>query len=532
MNYLKRKITSITLLAGFVLFIFLSSCDKGFEEMNINPNVYTKPVYGSLFSQAVIIHAGAGTQISDPDLAQTGAWVQYLASLTLSEFYGDKYLWLPGNYERFWLQAYANELKAPIQIISFLKDNPDMVNQYNIMRIWKVEVFHRITDMYGDVPYFDAGYGAINGIFNPKYDKQKDIYADMLKELEEAALALDPTKSSFGSADYLYSGNTDKWKKFSYSLMLRLGMRLTKVDPAMAELWVKKAIAGGVMQSNADLAKLAHTSETSSNWNINTQYLQQKFIPLSVKGKTSVKLNKTFVDYLKSTQDPRLPFYATLWQGNANIADLPAYSQIDLQKGLPGGQDYTSIKSLIPSWNDNSITEYSEWNIYKVGHYNAPTVFQSYSEVEYLQAEAELRGWTTGSSVKVHYEKGVRASILLQTIYPNAITTTQANAAADAYLAANPYVAGSFEEQMSQIHTQFWVSQFMCSNQEAWANWRRTGYPVLKPYNYLGNITGGIIPRRIVYSATDASVNTKNYTDAVAIQGPDDFMTRVWWDKE
>lgn len=531
MNYIKKKSTGMLIKVGLIFFILISSCDKGFEEMNKNPNAYTKPVIGSLFADAVIKHASANGQISDPDLMEAGAWVQYLASLSLAEFYGDKYLWLQGNYERFWIQAYSSELKGVVDIITRTNEDPEMVNANSIARIWRVEILHRVTDMYGDVPYFEAGEGFINGIYKPKYDKQADIYADMLKELEESAQALTASKPSLGSADFLYGGNVDQWKRFSYSMMLRLGMRLTKVDPVMAETWVKKAIAGGVMQSNEDIARLAHTSATSTNWNVNTQYLQQKFIPLSAKGITAVKINKTFVDHLKATNDPRLSFYATLWQGNADLSQIPEYSAIDRQKGLPGGQDHTSIKSVVSNWTDASLAEFSEWNIHTVGHLDAPTIFQNYSEVEYLLAEAALRGWHSGSA-KEHYDKGVLASMEIQSYYPNGMNSAEAIAAANAYLAANPYVVGSFPEQMKQIHTQFWVSQFMSSNVEAYSNWRRTGYPELVPYNYPGNATGGTIPRRVRYSTTDASINEENYEAAVSTQGPDLFTTRIWWDKD
>lgn len=531
MNCIKLTFRNV-LIIGIVVSVFLVSCDKGFQEMNKNPNAYSQPVIGSLFSTAIINHASANGQISDPDLMETAAWVQYLASLTLSEFYGDKYLWLPGNYERFWIQAYSSELKETQQILNLTKNDPNLVNLNSITRIWRVEVLHRVTDMYGDVPYFEAGKGYTDKIFKPKYDKQSDIYQDMLKELEEAALSLDPSKPSYGSADFLYNGDVNKWRRFAYSLMLRLGMRLTKIDPSMAQTWVEKAISGGVMKSNADVAKLAHTSSTSLNWNVNSWYLQLKFIAVTNKGHTSVKINKTFIDYLISTNDPRLPFYATLWQGNADVSQLPTYSAKNMQKGLPGGQDPTSIKLLIPNWNDDMIAEFSEWNINTVGSLSAPTIFQSYAEVEYLLAEAALRGWETDGTAKDHYEKGVLASMQIQALYPNGMNSAQATTAANTYLDTNPYNSGSFEEQMRQIHTQFWVSQFMCSNIEAYSNWRRTGYPQLTPYSYPGNATGGTIPRRVPYSSTDASVNAVNYAAAVQVQGPDLFTTRVWWDKE
>ena len=218
---------------------------------------------------------------------------------------------------------------------------------------------HRITDMYGDVPYSEAGNGFILGLYKPKYDRQSFIYDDMLKELEEAGQNLNASKPTFGAADYLYGGNTAKWKTFANSLMLRLGMRLTKVEPAKAELWVKKAISRGVMQSNADLAKLNHTDGTALNFYWDGRELRGgEGVPPSAKGKGYGKMAKTFVDYLKTANDPRLPFYITLWEGNADPTQLASSTVPAKQKGLPNGYDYSSIKTLIPNWTDDMLAEY------------------------------------------------------------------------------------------------------------------------------------------------------------------------------
>lgn len=529
LKHIYPNILTICLLGIMVCFC---SCDKGFEEMNQNPNAFTSPVVENLFSSAIQKHAAGNGQITDPELTEAGSWVQYLASLELALFYGDKYLWREGYYERFWTSVYSTELKEPVQIIELTKEDPEQINLHAIARIWKVEVFHRLTDMYGDAPYFDAGQGYIGSNYKPKFDRQSAIYADMLQELDEAAQALDSSKPSYGAADFLYGGDVTRWKRFAYSLMLRLGMRLTKVDIAAAEEWVKKAIAGGVMQSNEDIARLEHTAGSSFNWNVGNNIIINQFVPVSSRGRTMVKLNETFVDHLKATEDPRLPFYGTLWQGNANISELASSSEPARQRGLPGGQDATSIRTVIPGWTDDMRAEFTEWNIQKVAHLEAPTVFQNYSEVEYLLAEATLRGWIAEETVQAHYNKGVLASIQLQTIYPNAISIEEASAAANLYLEKNPFLATSFEEQMEQIHIQFWVSQFMCSNVESYSNWRRTGYPQLTPYNYPGNETGGSIPRRVRYAAREASLNTEHYNEAVALQGPDLFTTRIWWDVE
>src|SRR5690606_6834309 len=140
------------------------------------------------------------------------------------------------------------------EIIGATSENPEDVNKLSAARIWRAYIFHHITDLYGDVPYTESGKGTSDKIYTPKYDEQSFIYQDMLKELEEAATALDPAKPTFGSADLLYDGDVEQWRKFAYSLMLRLGMRLTEVDVELAETWVKKAIAGGVFERNEDIA--------------------------------------------------------------------------------------------------------------------------------------------------------------------------------------------------------------------------------------------------------------------------------------
>jgi hypothetical protein len=513
---------------GVAIVLSLTSCDKGFEEMNRNPNAYTDPVLNNLFSNVVI--TGYDQRSIDKSKNQ-GCYVQYFASLNPGQWPADKYVYKQNYNDGLWEEKYSIPLKLVTQILSLTKDNPELVNQYNIARIMRVEVMHFITDMYGDVPYFEAGLGFLDRVYKPKYDRQSDIYADMLKELDEAAQALDPEKPSYGAADFLYSGDPAKWRTFAYSLMLRYGMRLTKVNPGMAETWVKKAIAGGVIQSIEAMPVLKHTSASETNWNAESKTLQGAEGPNpAAKGKGYCKLNKAFIDHMLATNDPRLRFYSTLWEGNINIADLPEASEPSIQKGLPGGYDHSTIRQLYPDWTDNDQQKFSEPNLNTVVHLDAPTIYQTYSEVEYLLAEAALRGWGPGTPSE-HYSKGVIASLQSQSLYPNGMNVDDATTAANNYLAENPYMGGDFETQMEQIHTQYWVSMFM-NNFEAYSNWRRTGYPTLTPTQYAGNQTGGVIPRRMLYPVSEQSLNTENYNAVLQVQGADTYLTRVWWDKE
>lgn len=173
------------------------------------------------------------------------------------------------------------------------------------------------------------------------------------------------------------------------------------------------------------------------------------------------------------------------------------------------------------------LVGYSEPNNKTIASMNSPSVFLSYSEVEFLLSEAALRGWEGGSPA-AHYNAAITASMESTTIFPGEVVIPT-NAIED-YLATQP-LAGTMEEQMEQIHTQYYLSQFMYLDFfEAWSNWRRTGYPELIPVNYPGNDTGGVIPIRLRYPQSEAALNTENYEAAIQNQGPDLMLTPVWWD--
>jgi hypothetical protein len=181
-----RKYIGTALKTGVVAALFLSSCDKGFELMNKDATKYVDPVIGNLWSFALVTTAG----VSDnntlyPNDKTAGCWVQYFASLNTFQWTGDKYV-KKDSYDGGLFSAIYTEMKETQQIINLTKNDPKLSNLYNTARIWKVYIMHRGTDYYGDMPWTEAARG-LEGIFTPKYDKQSDIYPDMLKELDDAA---------------------------------------------------------------------------------------------------------------------------------------------------------------------------------------------------------------------------------------------------------------------------------------------------------------------------------------------------------
>ncbi len=504
----------------FILSIILlmGSCDDGFEELNINPTKPNQVPVTSKLTAAQLFTSGGRYENWRANLIYQSTMVQHLAA-TAGYWTGDKYTWNKGYASSLIDSYYGSAVKSIEDILYQLDEEGSPEEMKAIARILRVFIYSRLTDLYGDIPYSEAGKGVIEGILQPKYDAQSDIYADMLKELEESAAALGTGTSGFGSADLFYAGDQAKWKRFANSMMLRLGLRLIKVDPAASQAWVTKAIAGGVMESNADIAYVQHTAGPDG---INKNGNGEVF---TVDG--SSRLSKTFVDFLQG--DPRLTVLGSLPEKtglkNANDEDIlrtPA-ERLDVasQKGLPNGLDSDTLEDLT---GEENIQAYTEPNRLLITGEDAPMFFQTYAEVEFMLAEAAVRWGLAGGDPEPHYNAGVRAAMKMLGMYgPDGVI---ADADIDAYLLAKPFDPAN---ALEQINTQYWAATFL-NEYEAFSNWRRTGFPVLTPVNYPGNETGGTIPRRLTYSVGDQSNNPVNYQEAVDRQGPDVLTTRVWWD--
>ncbi|QIP14138.1 SusD/RagB family nutrient-binding outer membrane lipoprotein [Spirosoma aureum] len=490
----------------------LQSCDKGLEELNINPDASSTVSPDFVFTKAQ--YDAVGNVITG--LQGT---MQYTTSYNDVASWGSKYIFNQGTapYTVF-TNAYPNEINEIGEVIRGLEKDPAQVNKLAIAKIWRVYSFSKITDLYGDIPYSQAALGYTKSIFKPTYDAQKDIYADMLSELEKAIALFDPTKSSFGAADLVYGGDTTKWKKFAYSLMLRMGMRMTKPDMALAETWVKKAIAGSLITDDADMARITYLSSGQiinqnplAYWMLNSDYLKAD----GVSNPEGGKYYDTFINYLKKTNDPRLPVLSVVYVNGKPSTD------VSIQKGMPAN---------IPNTKPADFVTYSEPNQNTILKLNSPMLILSNAEVNFYLAEAAVRGWYSAKSAATLYDQAIKAAMRQWALYGADGVIPQASI--DTYAAANVLItSATMAKQLEQIYTQFWVSIFP-NSQEVFLNWRRTGYPALIPNNYVGNITGGKIFRRMLYPATEENLNKENYNSAVSRQGENNFLTPIWLDKQ
>lgn len=509
---MKRHITKYTCCLLIMLGIMATqSCTKNFDTLNVNPNASPKAAPQYIFTKAEY----DGTSRMLDLLLGT---MQYTTSFNDVAGFGSKYV-LAQTQQTFgaFNGAYPNEINELVEVIKAAGTDASQVNLIAEARIWRVYCFSRLTDLYGDIPYSQAGQGYNSAIYKPVYDAQKDIYANMLKELDEAAASLDASKATFGAADLIYGGNTVKWKKFAYSLMLRCAMRMTKVDIASAQSWATKAIAGGVILNDADIAKVPYVGSgqdinknplANDLWN--NDYIAQNGTTNTEGG----KYQDVFINYLKTNKDPRLGVISIVYKGG--VAD----TTMATQKGMSASLNAKPV----------DFGSLSEPNPKTILLLNSPRLVFTAAESYFLLAEAALRGWYSGASASSSYQSGIAASMRQWAIIggsAGAISDAQINT----YISYHPFNSGgTLPQQLEQIYTQFWVGVFPDA-QEVFATYRRTGYPALVPNNYVGNATGGKIFRRMLYPISERNLNAASYAAAVARQGADDLLTRMWWDK-
>ncbi|WP_373515692.1 SusD/RagB family nutrient-binding outer membrane lipoprotein [Persicitalea sp.] len=508
----------LTILFSIAICLFATSCDEGFDEINTNKVDPTSLAPSFVLNKAIIstTYLDGGSTLGM--LTYHFPIVQQIVTPYGSSLSGGNYDQINNsNTDRVWTNFYRNVVKQLVAVLDQTKGDPKQSNIYNQARIWKAYTFMILTDTYGDIPYFEAGQGFTTEIITPKYDKQEAIYKDILKELDEATAALTTAQAAV-TTDILYGGNVDKWKKLGNSFLLRAAMRLSKVDPATAQTFVKKAVSGGVFQSNADNSIIRHTA-------IYNNYIANH---LAAREKTNFYLAAPFVNFLKENNDPRLPVFAVRYvgaKGGPEQNAARASSDPKVQVGMPMGYNDVSISTTFATNGVVSLWDYSQVNLSTVLKLDAPEFHITYAQVQLLLAEAAFRGWVSGTAAE-YFAKGIRANMEQMAAY--GANAAIPEAAIKAYLDTHPLTAG---KELEQINTQYWVAAFLDGN-EAWANFRRSGFPALKKNPYPGSEIKGDFIRRLPYPDSELTVNVGSVNEAISRQGPNDLDTRVWWDKK
>ena len=401
--------------------------------------------------------------------------------------------------------------------LAMMDDKIDGNTEYNdyiaLGKIFRVEAMHRVSDIYGPIVYSKFGIPSDDG--SVPYDCQEDAYNQFFNDLQEGIEILTPyansaeINNSFKKYDLVYGGNYSSWIKFANSLRLRLAIRISNINPVKAKQEAEAALANayGLLQSNEKNfmidAKLPHPLNTINNdWN-------------------DVRMGASMESILGGFQDPREAIYF-----QTSLIEDGVFKGIRLGIDIKAKSDYQPFSKL----GDLGLVQ-----------------LMTCSEVAFLKAEGDLRGWNMGGTAQGFYEEGIRLSfeqhgldpseyiannVFTPMVYVDPIDDINNIDAASA-LTIKWNDADDNELKLEKIITQKWIAMFP-DGQEAWSEFRRTGYPKLFPV--MENNSGGTIStedfiKRINFVANEYTINPIGVSNAIeCLGGPDNGGTNLWWD--
>ena len=556
-----RQSKYITIITMACALFFASCSDEYMENMNTDP------------SKAATI---------DPNAQLTTAQLQTYGDLSMMEIYRNYHYaftqqlmgcWNTTNYggrhtldnnemSRIWTSFYTQSLKNIIDAQYRTAEDAEKVNINSVLRIYRVYLMSIITDTYGDAPFSEAGLGFLEGKFNPKYDKQEDIYNAFFLELEDAVNKIDPTKDKV-TGDLIYAGDVTKWQQLANSLRLRFAMRISNVNPTKAQTEFENALAanGSVITDASSDALIKYMTiafsfgqEAYSDYRGNS--LSQLLFGNDPANNPSY-LCSTFFNQLYNSGDPRTFKISRCYYDGLMSATSPDnrvdITQEMIEKGIafsprdpgayswepwPTGYDSDICAELAVNNPSVTATMAREVEPKLANNFlksDNPGVVMTSAEVKFLMAEATVKKWNVGSALAEDlYKQGVRAAMDFLTDNYGCTATTDAEF--DTFIQDKGAFGHTDNQKLEAINTQAWILHFT-NPAECWANVRRSGYPKLKSpaeYGFGQYLTGGTeIPVRLCYPVLESSYNKKSYNEAIErMGGTDNWHSLLWWDTE
>ena len=528
---MKSRSIYTTILGGWVLvcMMMLTACTDSFEKWNIDPNAATEEdmnhdnlntgAYLTQMQRGVfIVGENLGGRYQETQALEGDLFASYLATITTwgyTTYHNDHYALYSDWYDKPFNDAYTNVMQ-PWKSICEKTDEGSPARA--LATVIKVFGMHRVTDMYGPIPYksFGASVQAV-------YDSQKDVYYQFFTELANAIEVLsgyaDNNAAAYmGDYDNVYAGNISKWIKFANTLRLRLAMRISNVDEAKARQEAEAAISNkyGLMASADDDAALHQSSTLTFRhplWEIGQSFHDER-------------MSATMECYLKGYNDPRIKAYFLPTEANGD------YKGARNGMSRPNKDNYKDVTSA-PNFSQGSDMQWMHA-----------------AEAYFLLAEAQLR-WGLGEmTVQQCYEAGITASFASAgasnagSYYTDATSLPQTSFQ-DAYRKTSTDVSGmlsnltiawdenaSDNEKMERIMIQKWLALYP-DGQEAWSEMRRTGYPgwVRIQSMQTSEVSQNEMISRLKFPTTEYSNNSDNTKAAVTLLGGEDKAgTRLWWD--
>jgi hypothetical protein len=536
---IKNLIYTLTLISGIAM---VGSCTKKYDSINVDKNSIATLGAADLpflFSQAQSTAPGSYWNYQVAENLFADQYCQYFGC-EATYFGSDRLVINQG-----WVGAQFNPMYTTVmpQLQSIFESTDSTSAEYAMANVWWVYTFQRVTDYWGPIPYFSAG---IPGNTVP-YDPQDKIYYDFIKRLKSAATALraHAGENHFGTYDLVYGGDVDRWLKFANSLLLRIAIRISKVDPSTAKTVAEAAVADGVMTTSVAITD--PSAQTAGD---------DAFVQRSAKGGpdgnglqsmsdwNEFRMSASMASVLKGYQDPRLPQYF-----------LPALNT-GLYSGVRNGLSVAQL-GLAPNQAANNSHVGQRWSSTAVvdkngnvlGDANSIATAQNVmvtAESYFNRAEGALLGWNMGGTANDMYNQGITNSLIQWNVTNTAVQTAYINSTntpippgdglnSPAMTNIPVKFASNMATQLEQIATQKWLALYP-DGIEAWADFRRSHvlklYPVVNSDNPDITNTSTQWIRRIPFLLSEQQTNGAAVEAAVGLLGgPDNVTTPLWWDK-
>ena len=480
-----------------------------------------------------------GTQADGTSVANRYQTAYNLAADCWSGYFGQNNNWGGPNNLNYFLKdgwvasSYTESYSTVVPLWQDLKGKTEtqFPEVFALAQILKISAWHKATDMFGPIPYKEAG----KGLITVPYDSQEEVYKSMFKELSDAIEVLTKYADNGNSkllpnADAVYAGDVHKWVVYANSLMLRLAMRVYYADAALSKKYALQAVnhSYGVMKTKDDEAKMERGASLEFKNNLDVLINQYN----------ECRMGSSMLAYLGGYQDPRLPKYFN----TSTVSQAVTVGTYGRYSGVPTGHDVSSNDAFRDS-SRPAITS------------TTPTYWMRASEVYFLLAEAALHGFAVGGTAESLYEKGIEMSFeengiassevadyissgLKPSAYSFHLTNPGVNVDVPAVTEATTAWSGSDEEKLEKIMIQKWIALYP-NGQEAWTEYRRTGYPKLHSVvtNYSnGEIDSEVGIRRMRFP-TNKSTSAEDIANLESARkllrgGLDKAGTRLWWDNK
>lgn len=474
-------------------------CTDSFEDINTDPDNAIEVPNGSLLAY-VQYFTSACFYDRWFALDEPMTFCGYISKQSYID--ESRYQYRTGVQDSNWAYIY----RTMNNIMDLQRRAAESPNLLNVAKVMEVHVMQIATDRWRDVPYSDA-IKMDEGILNPTYDTQEEIYPALLAKLKEAADGFAEGSNDPLSGDLLFKGDVTKWQKYCNSMRLRLAIRISEVSSDLAKSTIEEVLGNPekypIMEDNDDNAFFWWQGSDSNYYEpVADAYRTRKaeFVAPDV-----------MVDYMNTNKDPRIGIYFT----------PTSSSQIE------GDEDYTDGTPVYRGYTigakDNAVAKlYSVWG-YRYGQdLGGFSPWMRVAEVYFHIAEAKMLGYNVGSyaaTAEEAYNKAVALSLEENEV---------AAADAEAYLAG----AGKFDGTIKKIWYEEWVAMFK-QGMEGWSLYRRTGTPETmyiapgRPAQYENH---NVPPLRSPYPSTERTLNAANNAPFDADVVDNLWGKPMWWD--